>query len=395
MQPHPASFLLLSALMFSGCRAAATDIPISEGEIPIETGFSLELVAEDMFLPWGITWLPDGTAIITEKRGTLRHFRDGQLSDPIDFPVAVTSGGSGGITRGQGGLMDVVASPNFETDNLLYFTFATGDEDANRTEAARAKWSGDGLTDFESIWRNPIDKNSGQHFGSRLLFLPDGTLLMSVGDGGNPPVSYNGDDIRQQAQNPATAFGKVLRLNPDGSIPDDNPTFDGDALPGLWSYGHRNIQGLARDAQTGEIWANEHGASKGDELNLLAPGQNYGWPAATFSRNYGLRTAISDHVSLPDKVDAKLVWMDTQAPSGLIVYRGSEFPAWQGAILSGGLKSQEVRVIKSAQSRDQITESRVPIDQRVRDVRLGPDGGLYVLTDSTEGQLLRIVPTDS
>ncbi len=391
MQSRFVPLALVSALLFAGCRAD-TDIPISEGKIPAEENFRLQVIADDLFLPWGVTWLPDSTAIITEKRGTLRYLRNGRLSEAVDFPVAVTSGGSGGITRGQGGLMDVVASPGFAEDGWLYFTFSSGDQNANRTEVARAQWTGSGLADFEVIWRNPVDKKSGQHFGSRILFLPDGTFLVSIGDGGNPPVSLYGDDIRKQAQNVETAFGKVLRLNPDGSIPADNPTFEGKALPGLWSYGHRNIQGLDRDPETGEIWANEHGASRGDELNLLKPGLNYGWPAATFSRNYGLQTAISDHVSLPGKEDAKLVWMDTQAPSGLVVYRGEEFPAWQGAVLSGGLRSQEIRVIHSAQSKTDLKESSISIDQRVRDVRVGPDGGLYVLTDSTEGQLLRIVP---
>lgn len=391
MQSRFALPMLVSALVFTSCRAS-TEIPISEGKIPKETGFELKVIADDLFLPWGIAWLPDGTAIITEKRGTLRTLNDGKLSEPMDFPVPVTSGGSGGITRGQGGLMDVVASPNFAEDNFLYFTFATGDNKANRTEAARAKWTSSGLSEFESIWRNPIDKNSGQHFGSRILFLPDGTFLLSVGDGGNPPVSLLGEDIRQQAQNPGTAFGKVLRLNADGSIPKDNPTFEGGSLPGLWSYGHRNIQGLARDSKTGEIWANEHGASRGDELNLIEAGQNYGWPAATFSRNYGSESAISDYIALPGKVDAKLVWMDTQAPSGLVVYRGEEFPDWQGAILSGGLRSKEIRVIHNAHSPSDLKESRMVIKQRVRDVQVGPDGGLYVLTDSTKGQLLRILP---
>lgn len=394
MKAHLVALALLPLLTWAACRAE-TDVPLSQGKVAAETGFELEVIAQDLFLPWSITWLPDHTAIITEKRGTLRSLHQGVLSDPIDFPVAVTSGGSGGITRGQGGLMDVVASPDFATDGLLYFTYATGDTEANRTELARARWTGAGVEDFEVLWRNPRDKPSGQHFGSRILFLPDGTLLLTVGDGGNPPVSLDGEDIRQQAQNPATAFGKVLRLHPDGSIPTDNPSFDGNALPGLWSYGHRNIQGIARDPETGEIWANEHGASLGDELNLLQPGRNYGWPAATFSRNYGLRTAISDATTLPGMEDAKLVWMETQAPSGLVVYRGEEFPAWQGALLSGGLRSQEVRVIHSAPNPAALQETRIPIEQRVRDVRLGPDGGLYVLTDATEGQLLRIRPSDS
>jgi len=386
-----ASLILLFALASNGCRAA-TDVPISEGKVPKEDNFALEVVASELFLPWAITWLPDSTAIITEKRGTLRVLRDGTLRAAVDFPVPVTSGGDGGITRGQGGLMDVVASPDFATDPWLFFTYSSGDSRANRTEVARARWDGEGLTDFEVIWRNPLDKDRSQHFGSRILFLPDGTLLVSIGDGGNPPVALLGDDIRKQAQNPATAFGKVLRLKPDGSIPADNPTFESDAIPGLWSYGHRNIQGLARDPKSGDIWANEHGASKGDELNLLKPGRNYGWPAVTFSRNYGLQTKISDHLTLPGMEDPKLVWMKTQAPSGLVVYHGDEFPAWDGALLSGGLRSQEIRVIREAKNPAALQESRIPIGQRMRDVRLGPDGGLYVLTDSTEGQLLRIVP---
>jgi aldose sugar dehydrogenase len=375
--------------------ALVAEIPISDDDVPEEKSVKLEVLAEDLFLPWAITWLPDHTAIITEKRGTLRSLKGGVLSDPIDFPVAVTSGGSGGITRGQGGLMDVVASPDFAEDQLLYFTFSSGDPEANRTEVARATWTGEGLSDFEVVWRNPDDKRSGQHFGSRILFLPDGTMLVSIGDGGNPPVSLQGDDIRKQAQNPGTAFGKVLRLNPDGTIPADNPDFGSDALPGLWSYGHRNIQGLDRDAVTGDIWANEHGAFRGDELNLLQPGNNYGWPAATFSRNYGSRSAISDHTTLPEKRDAKLVWMKTHAPSGLVVYRGEAFPAWEGAVLSGGLRTSDIRVIKHAKQADSLQETRIAIGQRVRDVRVGPDGGLYALTDATDGQLIRVNPVSS
>lgn len=392
---HSCLVPLAASLALATSLAYATDISISRDDVGDEDGIRLEVLADDLFLPWAITWLPDHTAIITEKRGTLRSLQAGVLSDPMDFPVPVTSGGSGGITRGQGGLMDVVVSPEFAEDQLLYFTFSSGDQDANRTEVARATWTGNGLTDFEIIWRNPADKRSGQHFGSRILFLPDGTMLVSIGDGGNPPVSLQGDDIRKQAQNPGTAFGKVLRLNPDGTIPADNPNFGDGALPGLWSYGHRNIQGLDRDPATGDIWANEHGAFQGDELNLLQPGNNYGWPAATFSRNYGSRSAISDHTTLPKKMDAKLVWMKTHAPSGLVIYRGTEFPAWHGAVLSGGLKTSDIRVIKHAKAPTKLQETRIAVGQRVRDVRVGPDGGLYALTDATDGQLLRIHPTDS
>ncbi len=365
---------------------------VSEGKVPEETGLQVKVIADELFLPWAIDWLPDGNAILTEKRGTLRLLRDGQLSGPFDFPVEVTSGGSGGITRGQGGLMDVAVCPNYRRTGWIYFSFSSGDSKANRTELARARLEGEQLVDFEPLWRNPDDKRSGQHFGSRILFLPDNTLLLSIGDGGNPPVSLDGDDIRKQAQNPGTAFGKVFRLNPDGSIPGDNPSFQGSAIPGLWTYGHRNIQGIHRDPETGDIWANEHGAFRGDELNLLQPGQNFGWPAATYSRNYGTRSKISRVTELEGTIDPQLVWMSTHAPSGLRVYRGTEFPEWNGAILSGGLITRDVRVIQHAHHPDKIKESSIPIGKRVRDVRLGPDGGLYVLTDSQSGQLLRILP---
>lgn len=389
------SLLFLPGLLaLAGCRPD-TDIPISDGGVPTATGYRIEVVAEGLFLPWSLAWLPDGTALITEKRGTLRTLRDGELGDPIDFPAPLTSGGSGGITEGQGGLLDIAVSPTFNADRLLYFTYATGDETANRTTVGRGRWANGELTAFETIWQNPVDKPAGQHFGSRLVFIPDGTLVVSVGDGGNPPVSFAGEDIRLQAQNPVNALGSTIRLNPDGSIPEDNPDFGVPTVPGLWTYGHRNIQGMARDPETGEVWANEHGAFRGDELNLLRPGRNFGWPAVTFSRNYYVPTKISDHVSLPEMEDAKLVWMKTNAPSGLAVYRGSAFPRWNGAVLSGSLKTKSVRVIRFGENQTQPSETHIPINQRVRDVRVGPDGWVYVLTDATEGQLLRIVPEDT
>ncbi len=382
-------YLLFSTFTYS----LIADYRVSRGRIASETGFELKVLAEDLFLPWGIAWLPDGSAVITEKRGTLRTFKNGKLSDAIDFPVEVTSGGSGGITRGQGGLMDVVASPDFKKDKLLYFTYSTGDSSANRTEIARGQWDGKGLKNFEVLWKNPDTKRSGQHFGARILFLPDGTFLASVGDGGNPPVMLKGDEIRKQAQNPATAFGKTFRFNPDGSIPEDNPSFEGESLPGLWTYGHRNIQGLARNPETGVIWANEHGAAAGDELNIIEPGTNYGWPAATYSRNYGSGTLISDKTQLPGMKDPRVVWLDTHAPSGLVIYQGEEFPDWNGAVLSGGLITRDIRMIKQGESEQRPTESRIAIGQRVRDVRQDHKGHLFVLTDSQQGQLIQIVPT--
>lgn len=367
---------------------------ISEGEVEDETGFELITITDELHFPWGIDWFQDGSAVITEQAGTIRIFKDGQFSDAIDFPAEVTAGGSGGITRGQGGLMDVAVSPDFDSTGWLYFTFSSGDQSANRTELARARLKEGSLEDFENLWRNPIDKERGQHFGSRIIFLPDGTLLLAIGDGGNPPVSYDGEEIRQQAQNPGTAFGKVLRLNPDGSIPEDNPDFGPDALPGLWTLGHRNIQGINRDTETGTIWANEHGSFYGDEINLLEAGNNYGWPAATFSVNYRTKTRISDFTELPGMISPKVAWLERHAPSGFLLYRGQEFPQWDGVALSGGLRSEDIRVFRNPATPDSIVQTRIPVNRRVRDISMSPSGELFILTDHEDGEMIRISPTE-
>jgi len=223
-----------------------------------------------------------------------------------------------------------------------------------------------------------------------LAWLPDETLLVSIGDGGNPPTELAGQLIRLQAQNPSSHLGKVLRINADGTVPRDNP-LGAKALPEVWSWGHRNIQGLAVDSQTGQVWATEHGARGGDEVNRLQAGQNYGWPAVTHSREY-FGPEISPHRSLPGMVDPVWVWSETVAPSGLAVYRGAKFPQWQGQLLAGGLISQAVHRFQ-VNPQGQVKEvGKIPIGARVRDVRVGPDGLIYVLTDAPNGQLLRIEP---
>jgi glucose/arabinose dehydrogenase len=388
---HRNALLFALTLNLLGAQSISA-VHVSENDVPVETGVEVASLTDSLEFPWGFDWLPDGRAVITEQAGSIRVFDGESVSTRIPFPVEVTSGGAGGITRGQGGLMDVAAGPDFAQSGWLYFTYSSGDPDANRTVLARSKLKDSELVDLEILWQNPIDKRSGQHFGSRILFLPDGTLLLTVGDGGNPPVSYQGEEIRQQAQNLASAFGKVLRLNPDGSIPADNPSFDESSIPGLWSYGHRNIQGIARDSETGEIWANEHGAFLGDELNRLEGGGNFGWPAATYSVNYRGRTPISDHRSLPGMIDPVLVWMQSHAPSGLLIYRGEAFSEWNGALLSGGLRSQDLRLIHASGDESQIKESRIVIERRVRDVDVGPKGDIFILTDHEDGELLRLSP---
>lgn len=366
---------------------AAAEPFISERGAEPDSGYQVTTIVEELEHPWGMAWLPDGRILITERDGRLRLVQDGALApEPISGVPEV-------YADSQGGLLDVAIHPQFSENGLVYLTYSAGDRDANRTTVARGILDGNRLLDVQTIFEVADDKRGGAHFGSRLLWLPDGTLLVSIGDGGNPPVSFDGDDIRLQAQNLGTHFGKLLRLNDDGSVPDDNPFVGQEgARPEIWSYGHRNAQGLARDPETGAIWVNEHGARRGDELNRVEVGQNYGWPAATHSRNYGFGTEISPHTSLPGMIDPTVVWMRTKAPSGLAVYRGEVFSDWDGDLLSGGLVSEDIRRIVLNDDGTVASEHVIEIGDRVRDVRVGPDGHVYVLTDESDGRLLRLDP---
>lgn len=346
--------------------------------------YQITPVAQGLDHPWGITWLPDGTALITERSGRLRIVRNGQLqSAPVPGIPQV-------FARGQGGLLDIAAHPRFVTNRLVYFTYSAGNSNANRTEVARAVFDGEQLYNWAVIFAVDRDKSNAQHFGARLTWLPDETLLVSIGDGGNPPVSLDGEHIRLQAQNVNTALGSVVRIADDGTIPADNPELGGN--PALWSFGHRNIQGMAYDAATNQVWATEHGARGGDELNLLRSGENYGWPLVSFSREYTADRPVAPATSVPGMVDPHLVWTPSIAPSGLTVYRGDIFPQWQGNLFVGALVNRDIRRIEVNENGEVVEAEAIPIGQRVRDVRQGPDGLIYVLTDEDNGQLLRIEP---
>jgi glucose/arabinose dehydrogenase len=284
----------------------------------------------------------------------------------------------------------------------VYVSYAHGTQEANGTRVARARFDGRRLRDWQVIFEVNRSKPGGQHFGSRLLWLPDETLLVSIGDGGNPPVSLDGAWIRLQAQNPASQLGKVIRLRDDGSIPTDNPFAGGKAGeragvqvtdPAVWSLGHRNIQGMAYDPVQGRVWATEHGSRGGDELNLLKPGGNHGWPVVSHSREYSTGLPVAPVTAAPGYVSPRRVWMDTIAPSGLAVLQGDRLPAWRGGdLFAGGLVARGVRRLQLNGAGEVIAESVLPVGARVRDVRQGPDGELYVLTDEPRGRLLRIRP---
>ena len=360
---------------------------ITQSDVPAERGFRAVELLRGLEHPWSMAWLPNGDILVTERPGRLRRVRDGQLaSDKIAGVPEV-------FDSGQGGLLDISLHPRFEQNRQIYFTYAHGNTIANRTRVATAVLKGNQLKNWQVTFEVATNKFGGQHFGSRLLWLPDETLLVSIGDGGNPPVRLEGDWIRKQAQNRQSHLGKILRFKDDGSVPPDNPfVSSADAQPAIWSYGHRNIQGLAYDPLRSMVWASEHGALGGDELNLIQAGRNYGWPTVTFSREYFDGSKISPHTSKPGMVDPVAVWMTAIAPSGLLVYSGKHFEQWRGDLLVGGLKSQDIRRIDLNEAGQVVGQSALRIGQRVRDVRQGPDGLLYVLTDESDGSLIRLEP---
>ncbi|MBT9312453.1 PQQ-dependent sugar dehydrogenase [Leptothoe kymatousa TAU-MAC 1615] len=379
----------------------ATDVGVTDGGAtrPGQTAYGIRAIASGLDHPWGMAWLPDDSVLITERAGGVQHWTGGELIPVKGVPLArgvpLTRGTPPVFAKGQGGLLDVAIHPQFVDNQWVYFTYAAGTSEANGTQVARAKLVGNSLQDWEIIFSVEPLKPGSQHFGARLLWLPDGTLLVSIGDGGNPPLELDGALIRQQAQNSTSHLGKVLRLNDDGSVPRDNPVLPGTAAPSaLWTYGHRNIQGLAYHGGQQQVWVTEHGARGGDELNRLAPGNNYGWPVVSHSREYHVDRLVSERQSQPGMVDPDIVWTPSIAPSGLAVYNGDAFPEWQGDLFAGALVNKEIRRIRLSSGGGAQEVEAIPIGQRVRDVRQGPNGYLYVLTDEDNGELLVIEPAE-
>ena len=358
----------------------------SQKNVPLAVGYKITTITDGLENPWGMAWLSDGSILITERPGRLRIFRNGKLE-----PQAIAGVPEVFAIR-QGGLLDVALHPNFAENRLVYFTYSQGDNRANRTTVARATFNGTALENWEEIFAVSPAKPSGQHFGSRITWLADNTMLVAIGDGGNPPIQYNGENIRNQAQNLNSHLGSVVRLNDDGSIPTDNPfVVNANANDAIWSYGHRNIQGMALDPISDRIWSTEHGSRGGDELNLMQAGKNYGWPEVSYSDEYtGGR--VSQRSSRPDVPEPKVVWTPSIAPSGLAFYSSDRILQWQGDLFAGGLVSQDVRWIDLDEEGKVLGEKSIKIGQRVRDVRQGPDGKLYVLTDEKNGQLISIEP---
>lgn len=349
-------------------------------------GWRAVTLAQGLRYPWGIAWLRDGRPIITSKRGTLHVLTNGRLQHiPLDGLPRV-------FTGGQGALMDIALHPNYAQNGLIYMTMSTGTQARNRTTLIRGRFDGKRVQNIETLFQVRPDKSDGQHFGSRLLWLPDGTLLMSIGDGGNPPQRVGDRLAREQAQNLGTHHGSILRLTETGQPAANNPLASRHgARPEIWSFGHRNIQGLTRDPQSGRVWAAEHGPFGGDELNLIQGGRNYGWPLVTLGRDYRTKETIGRR-SMSGMVDPKTAWVPAHPPSGLAFYTGRHFPNWRGSLFSGGLTSKDIRRIALDGNGSVTGQNRLYIDRRIREVKQGPDGYLYALTDEENGRLLRIEP---
>ncbi|QOY95082.1 PQQ-dependent sugar dehydrogenase [Massilia sp. UMI-21] len=372
-------------LTFSSMPASAQALEPT-GEPPAAKGWKRETVVDGLPQPWAMAWLADGRMLVTGKKGTL-HLVDGKRVQDIAL-----EGLPALFTGGQGGLLDIAVHPADKGPNpRIYMTMAGGTEDANRTVLVRGVFDGKRVHGIKTLFTASPSKSGGQHFGSRIVFLKDGTLLMSIGDGGNPPARVGHMLAREQAQNLKSHNGSILHLTAEGKPAPGNPLAGQQgALPELWSIGHRNIQGMAVDPQ-GRVWASEHGPRGGDEINLIEGGNNYGWPLQSYGLDYKTREPVGRRV-VPGMVQPVLAWTPSTGASGLTWYTGSAFPAWRGSLFSGGLATEDIRrVAFDAQGRVAAQE-RLDIGKRVRDVRQGPDGHLYAITDEKRGRLLRIVP---
>ena len=358
--------------------ALAQEAPRSPTPKPVKLAAKVTDVAVGLEHPWGVELLPDGRFLVTERPGRLRVVnRDGRLSAPLTGVPEV-------YARGQGGLLDVALSPGFAQDRLVYLSFAERGSGGAGTAVARGRLGERGLEDTQVIWRQqPKVDGSYNHWGSRLVFRPDGTLFVTLGD----RFVHS-----ERAQDLSTTIGKIVRINPDGSVPRDNP-FVGrsGALPEIWSYGHRNVQAAAFDAR-GELWTVEHGARGGDELNNPQPGKNYGWPVITYGVDYsGARIGIG--TAQPGMEQPVYYWDPVIAPSGATFYSGTAFPDWRGDLLVGSLRPGALVRLRIANGRVTVEERYLDeLGERIRDVREGPDGAIYLLTDSSRGRLIRVEP---
>lgn len=368
-----AVILVVLAASAAAAQTRAPALPMS--------AIKVESVARGLNHPWGLQFLPDGRLIVTERSGSIRIVtRSGQLSEPLAGVPKVDA-------RGQGGLLDIALAPDFAGSSLVYFSYAEprgGGKNGTSVARARLALQGAGgrLEDVRVIFRQQPSYASTEHFGSRLVFGGDGNLFVTLGE------RYT---LRKEAQNPANHLGKLVRIAPDGRVPADNPGLPG-WRPEIWSIGHRNVQGAAINPATGRLWTIEHGARGGDEINIPEKGKNYGWPVITYGRDYsGAKIGVG--TAKKGMEQPIYYWDPSIAPSGAAFYTADLAPAWKGNLFVGALAGQALhRLVLRG---DQVVGEEVmlaDLGERIRDVRQGPDGALWLLTDDPRGQVLRVAP---
>lgn len=353
----------------------------AQAQEPIESeqeSFSVTQLGSGLDNPWALAFVPSGEMLVTERPGSLRVIEaDGSLraTEVTGLPDDI-------LYSRQGGLLEVALSPDFGETRHIYFTYAEGTEDANRTVLARGVLSDDlsALSDVEDLWGVNFEKAGGFHYGGRILFNDDGTLFVTLGDGGR---------YTEESQNNENHIGTIVRLNMDGSAADGNPEFENGA-PGIYSYGHRNAQGIDRNPETGSVLSIEHGPRGGDELNIIEPGSNYGWPVISYGINYS-GTLLTDQREAEGMAQPNFYWVPSIAPASLRFYTGEMFPAWQGDLFVPALAGLTLQRLEMDGDRVISVEDLLnDRDERYRDVRVGPDGALYVVVDGPDSYVLRL-----
>jgi len=343
--------------------------------------FLLEVVAKGLVHPWSMVFLPDGRMLVSERTGQLRVVtQQGNISASISGVPEV-------YARGQGGLLGLALDPHFTKNRKIYFSFSEPEKDLSGTAVASAELTESGLQHVKVIFRQHPKVKGSAHYGSRLVFAPDGTLFITMGD----RLDYS-----EQAQSLSDHLGKVVRINTDGSTPSDNPFVRTEgAQPEIWSYGHRNMQGAALNPVTGVLWTQEHGPRGGDEINIDKAGKNYGWPHACYGSHYSGIDIPDDHASRGFE-EPTYYWTPSIAPSGMVFYTGAAFPQWQHTLFVGALGGEQL--VRLELDGDKVVREEkllTNLGTRIRDVVQGPDGFLYLLTDEENGHLLRLVPSQN
>jgi aldose sugar dehydrogenase len=377
MSPCRFGVRVLAVALLVAAPVVAQEAPRSATPATVRLPARVTDVARGLAHPWGLAFLPDGRMLVTERPGRLRIVEpDGRLSEPLAGVPGIASGG-------QGGLLDVALSPGFASDRLVYLSYAEPGEGGAGTAVARGRLGARGLEDVQVVWRQQPKASGTFHWGSRLVFRPDGTLFVTLGD----RLSH-----REAAQDLSVTLGKVVRINADGSVPPDNPfVARAGVRKEIWSYGHRNVQAAALDEQ-GRLWTVEHGARGGDELNQPQAGRNYGWPVITYGVDYsGARIGVG--TARPGMEQPLYYWDPVIAPSGAVFYRGDKFAAWRGDLLVGSLQPGCLVRLRLVDGRVTLEERyTVEPGARVRDVRQGPDGLVYLLVDAAQGRIVRLTP---